>query len=104
MASCHCHRLFELAGNGIVAGENPEAKIGLTKKQYYSSLHKLLESDLIMKVDGIYRRTALGEKIADAFAQIEKIDPTICKMVDVLRKSKKIAEDDIAKVLSVEKS
>jgi predicted transcriptional regulator len=42
----------------------------LTQKKYYTHLKRLIDADLIERVDGAYRHTTLGKigfKLAEAF-------------------------------------
>ena len=46
-------------------------KLALTRKQYYSSMEKLMNADLVKKISGKYRLTSFGKVIFSAQAKVE---------------------------------
>jgi hypothetical protein len=46
-------------------------KLALTRKQYYSSMEKLIHTELVKKISGKYRLTSLGRVIFSAQAKVE---------------------------------
>ena len=51
--------------------EELKMKTKLTRKQYYSRMSKLVEADLVNKVNGRYSLTALGEVVYNSISLIE---------------------------------
>jgi len=56
-------RLFLYAEKGITSSTQAMKELGLTQKRYYSRLKGLIDVDLIEKVEGGYRYTALGKVV-----------------------------------------
>jgi hypothetical protein len=46
-------------------------KLALTRAQYYSSMEKLMDADLVKKISGKYRLTSLGRVIFSAQTKVE---------------------------------
>jgi len=60
-------KILYLAGTGIKNSTYAMEELGLTQKTYYYRLKELLAADLVKKVDGVYRQTALGRIMYDRF-------------------------------------
>jgi len=93
----HSFMLFKLCDEGIVDTTKPEA-LGLTRKQYYTKLLQLKNTDLIVKSRlGIYEHTTLGRLV---FAKLKELDGLEDKqktlmMIDTLKHSGQFNTDDI---------
>jgi hypothetical protein len=46
-------------------------KLALTRKQYYSSIEKLMDADLVKRISGKYRLTSFGKVIFSAQLKVE---------------------------------
>ena len=46
-------------------------KLALTRKQYYSSIQKLMDADLVKRISGKYRLTSFGKVISSAQLKVE---------------------------------
>jgi hypothetical protein len=46
-------------------------KLALTRKQYYSSIEKLVNADLVKRIGGKYRLTSFGKVISSAQLKVE---------------------------------
>lgn len=70
-------------------------KLGLTRKQYYSNMEKLIDSGLVKRSDGKYCLTSFGKVIFSAQAKVEtEIETAIkhyweLKAVDFMKMSEK---------------
>ena len=60
-------KILYSAGIGIENSTYAIEELDLTPKKYYARLRELMAEDLVKKVDGVYRQTALGEMIYDRF-------------------------------------
>ncbi len=69
-------KILYRAGTGIENSTYAMEELDLTPKKYYYRLNELLAADLVKKVDGVYRQTALGRIIYDRFI------PAMGKTVD----------------------
>ncbi len=63
-------------GIGIESSKYAMKELGITQKRYYSRLRELIDTDLVKKIDGVYRQTALGRIIYERFL------PTMGKAFD----------------------
>ncbi len=53
-------KLFYLAGTGIENSSYAIEELDISQKRYYSRMKNLLDLDLVKKVNGVYRQTAVG--------------------------------------------
>lgn len=60
-------KILYRAGLGIENSTYAIEELDLTPKKYYYRLKELMAADLVKKVDGVYRQTALGRIIYDRF-------------------------------------
>lgn len=60
-------KILYRAGTGIKNSTYAMEELDLTPKKYYYRLKELMAADLVKKVDGVYRQTALGRIIYDRF-------------------------------------
>ncbi|GAH53002.1 unnamed protein product, partial [marine sediment metagenome] len=60
-------KILNRAGQGIENSTYAIEELNLTPKKYYHRLNELMASDLVKKVDGVYRQTAMGRIIYDRF-------------------------------------
>lgn len=60
-------KILYRAGQGIENSTHAIEELGLTPKKYYYRLKELMATDLVKKVDGVYRQTAMGRIIYDRF-------------------------------------
>lgn len=63
-------RMLKLAATGFRARGGYSSKLKITKKQYSSRLHKLVELGLIHKRNGVYMLTALGQILDQVMLKI----------------------------------
>ncbi len=63
-------RMLNLAATGFRARGGYWKKLKITKKQYSSRLHKLVELGLIHKRNGVYMLTALGQILDQVMLKI----------------------------------
>jgi len=69
-------RLFLHTGEGIKNSTYAMEELNLTPKRYYARLRELVKIGLVMKKDGVYRQTGLGEMFHD------RLLPAMGKAVD----------------------
>ena len=69
-------KILHRAGQGIRNSTYAMEELNLTPKKYYYRLNELVDTDLIKKVDGVYRPTALGKIMHDRYL------PAMGKTVD----------------------
>ena len=60
-------KILYLAGIGIKNSTYAMEELGLTQKKYYSRLRELIDTDLVRKIDDVYKQTALGKLVYDRF-------------------------------------
>ena len=60
-------KILYRAGQGIENSTHAIEELGLTPKKYYYRLKELMAADLVKKVDGVYRQTAMGRIIYNRF-------------------------------------
>lgn len=102
LADDHILRIFEMTSNGMSSSiENP-GKIGLTRKQYYSRLQRLVKLGLIEKLEGKYRHTTLGTLVANT--QIKPLEEALSNYwslmaVDELKKSPVMPREEQDKII-----
>ncbi len=94
--------IFLLAKNGLEAETDAAAKIGLTRKQYYTRLKQLVDLELIERIEGKYYHTTLGSLIYNK--NIAELSNTLAhkkelKIVDVLKKSSEFNMNEITRFL-----
>lgn len=76
-------------------------KIPLTRKQYYSRMHRLTKSDLIKKNEGKYYLTMLGIIVYNAVGVIRDSLKYYwqLKAIDSLQNSDKLPQDERSKII-----
>lgn len=92
--------IFLLAREGLHSEMETPAKVGLTKKQYYSRLKQLTDIGLIRKEQSDYVHTSIGsviyyKYIANMIGDLK--NSKNMEMIDYLRKSSRFTEEDIEK-------
>jgi len=94
-------KIFYAANNGIGSSTQAIRDLDLTQKKYYTHLKRLIDADLIERVDGAYRHTTLGKigfKLAEAFmtaiVQKDRLD-----LIDKLTKAKNITVDETEEIM-----
>ena len=60
-------KILSRTGMGIENSTYAIEELNLTTKRYYSRLKELINTDLVRKMDGVYRQTPLGRIIHDSF-------------------------------------
>jgi len=60
-------KILYRAGQGIENSTHTIEELDLTPKKYYYRLKELMTADLVKKVNGVYRQTAMGRIIYDRF-------------------------------------
>ncbi len=63
-------KMLNLAASGFSARGGYSNKLKITKKQYSTRLHKLVELGLIHKKNGVYMLTALGQIVDQIMLKI----------------------------------
>jgi len=74
-------RIFNLAAEGIDASTSVLEKYQFTKKRYYGRLKELVDLGLIVKEDGEYRHTALGNLVFES--QVKDLEQILLKRNNV---------------------
>jgi predicted transcriptional regulator len=95
--------LFMSAKNGLLADSSSPHNAGLSKKIYYTSLKRLINSGLIIKTGGKYLHTSLGSVIYES--HILKLTEQMrntkhLRMIDTLKYSGGFSDTDIEKFIS----
>ena len=67
LSSLDAIKIFFLAERGIDNSTHAMDMLDLTQKKYYTRLKELSETELIKKINGVHRLTALGKIIYDYF-------------------------------------
>jgi predicted transcriptional regulator len=94
--------IFLLAKEGLKAETDTSHTIGLTRKQYYTRLHQLVDAGLLQKSRNNYVHTTLGTLVhqRQLLQLLEQLrNAKQIKMIDVLRRNTQFSDDDIAKFL-----
>lgn len=99
--------LFNYAGNGIKNSKDAIRTLGLTQKRYYSRLKDLVDANLIAKVDGEYRHTALAKYFYDMKDKIETVidNKERLRLVDRIGQAGSLSSEEaqrIAEILSID--
>jgi len=94
-------KIFYTAKSGISSSTQAIRDLDLTQKKYYTHLKRLIDADLIERVDGAYRHTTLGKigfKLAEAFMtaiiQKDRLD-----LIDKLTKAKNITVEETEEIM-----
>ena len=95
--------IFLMANEGIKSELDTPAKIGLTKKQYYTRLKQLVDLGLVTKQNESYMQTAFGKivyqkHIIGLTNQIK--NSKYLQMVDVLKADSKFNDSDIMEFMA----
>jgi predicted transcriptional regulator len=61
----HSIKLFKQASTTFEGGRDAPGKMGLTKKQFYARLHRLVKAGLVERSGSLYKQTALGSMVND---------------------------------------
>jgi predicted transcriptional regulator len=94
-------RMFRQASKGLIGGQSAPGEMGLSKKQFYQRLNKLLKMGLITKSEGLYRHTALGTLVHNV--QIRPLEDALAnywnlKVIDELKQSGSIPKQEQERV------
>lgn len=95
--------IFQMARDGIKSEIDTPAKIGLTKKQYYTRLKQLVDLGLITKRNESYIQTAFGKVVYQKhiIGLTNNIkNSKYLQMVDVLKADPKFNDKDIMEFMS----
>jgi predicted transcriptional regulator len=102
LASADAFKLFVCAERGFVLSLFLLEKLQISKKQYYSALHKLKSLGLLEKTDGLYRHTVTGsivhKQIVQQLVQLSQHQRKL-KIIDVLKKTGEYSDDEIRKII-----
>lgn len=102
LADEHSLKLFKQASTELNGGAGAPGKVGLTKKQFYSRLHRLVELGLVEKRSGwSYRHTTLGSLIDSL--QLKPLEEALTEYwnfhaIDELKKSESIPKQEQEKI------
>lgn len=91
--------LFLHAKHGLKAETETPKKVGLSKKQYYTRLKQLVDSELVVKHDGCYFHTTMGRFVYEKHlaSLIEGLNNVKqMRMIDVLKRERALSEQEIA--------
>jgi len=98
----HSLKMFKQGSTGLRSKSEDIEKMGLTKKQFYSRLKKLVKLGLLIRVKGRYIHTALGGFVNSI--QIKPLEEALANYwnllaIDELKKSKVIPEQEQEKII-----
>lgn len=95
----HAIRMFLTAKTGLATGKSA-GKLGLTKKQFYTRLSRLINADLIAKRSGAYYQTYFGALVNDAVEPLADAVSKFWKLVaiDELKRSK-VPPEELEKMI-----
>jgi len=96
--------LFLHAKHGLKAETETPKNIGLTKKQYYTRLKQLVDSELVGKQDGCYFHTTMGRFVYEKHlgSLIEGLkNAKQMRMIDVLKREQTFSEEEISNIEQV---
>ncbi len=98
----HSLRLFKLAATELNGGVGAYAKVGLSKKQFYSRLHVLVKLGLVERIGWAYRHTTLGSIVNDL--QLRPLEEGLTEYwnfqaIDEIKKSETIPEHERVKIV-----
>jgi predicted transcriptional regulator len=88
--------LFKLVAAGNINSYDLKTQMKLTKKQYYSRLHRLVQSGLIRRKDSLYCLTTFGKIFHDSELVVENALDNFWKMkaLDSLEVAEDIPADE----------
>ncbi len=88
--------LFLFAKDGIASSKDAIRELGLTQKRFYSRLKDLLDNNLMEKVEGEYRHTALGGIVCSLGMTMEGVLLNKDKLVimNQLNRAKNISDQE----------
>ena len=66
-------KILRAAESGLKTGKGKWEEFGLSKRQYYSRLRSLKDSDLIEKVDNEYLQTELGRQVHEILISMKRM-------------------------------
>jgi predicted transcriptional regulator len=102
LASADAFKLFVCAERGFVLSVFLLEKLQMSKKQYYSALHKLKSLGLLEKTDGLYHHTVTGnivhKQIVQQLVQLSQHQRKL-KTIVVLKKTGEYSDDEIRKII-----
>jgi hypothetical protein len=95
-------RIFVRSADGFESGTSGILVNGLSRKQFYSRLERLVDAGLISKDSGTYKQTGLGRLLYDT--QIKPMENALAgfwtlQAVDELKKSRAIPEQEQKKII-----
>ena len=88
--------IFLFAKDGIASSKGAIRELGLTQKRFYSRLKDLLDNNLMEKVEGEYRHTALGGIVFNLGMTMEGVLLNKDKLVimNQLNRAKNISDEE----------
>jgi predicted transcriptional regulator len=95
------HELFKIVAAGKISTYDLKTQMKLTKKQYYSRLHRLIQSGLIRRKDSLYCLTTFGKIFYDSQIVVENALDNFWKMkaMDSLELAEGIHPDERKELL-----
>ncbi|MFC1754603.1 hypothetical protein ACFL96_14600 [Thermoproteota archaeon] len=94
-------KIFKQTSTGLKSGKSGLEKTGLTKKQFYSKLNRLVDLGLVFKTKGVYKQTSLGTLVNST--QIKPLEEALInywnlRAIDELKQSKVIPSQEQEKI------
>jgi predicted transcriptional regulator len=101
LADEHSLKMFKLASSGLNGGNGAPEKIGLSKKQFYTRLHRLINLGLMERIGRVYKHTTLGSIVNNL--QITPLEASLTEYwrllaIDEIKKSHVIPNQEQEKI------
>ena len=100
----HSITILMQASAGLKGDSSTHKSIGLSKKQYYTRLNRLVKLGLISRNNGLYRYTALGALVINT--QLKPLEDALTNYwsllaIDELKRSKVIPQQEQDKIVEI---
>jgi len=100
----HSITILMQASTGLKGDSSTHKSIGLSKKQYYTRLNRLVKLGLISRNNGLYRYTALGALVINT--QLKPLEDALTNYwsllaIDELKRSKVIPQQEQDKIVEI---
>ncbi|MCL4436087.1 MAG: hypothetical protein M1503_00180 [Thaumarchaeota archaeon] len=104
LADEHSIKILMQAATGLKGDSSTHKNIGLSKKQYYTRLNRLVRLGLISRNNGLYRYTALGAIVINT--QLKPLEEALNSYwsllaIDELKRSKVIPQQEQDKIAEI---
>ncbi|MCL4436651.1 MAG: hypothetical protein M1387_08065 [Thaumarchaeota archaeon] len=101
LADEHSLKLFKQASTELIGGRGAPEKVGLTKKQFYTRLHRLIDLGLVERSGLSYRQTTLGSMVNNL--QVKPLEESLAEYwnflaIDEIKKSEAIPRQEQEKI------